>query len=93
MSKDGVTFCLDSADLLGKTNAAMSFMDRSTLIPEIQPKSAVLIFDLTWTEIKSVKPPIAPPQVTDVVDPLLPLVNAGARKDSDKAGGGGSSES
>ncbi|GKD82403.1 hypothetical protein Tco_1349242 [Tanacetum coccineum] len=36
--------------------------------------------------------PIPPLQVTDVVDPPLPPVNAGARKDSDK-GGGGSSES
>ena len=27
MSKDGVAFCLDSADLLRKTNAEMAFMD------------------------------------------------------------------
>ncbi|KAI3714995.1 hypothetical protein L6452_21958 [Arctium lappa] len=61
MTKDGVAFCLDSADLLGKTNAAMAFMDRSTLIPQIQPKSGVFTFDVTWTEIKSVKPLIQNP--------------------------------
>ncbi|GJY21964.1 glycerophosphodiester phosphodiesterase GDPDL7 [Tanacetum coccineum] len=61
MSKDGVAFCLDSADLLGKTNAAMAFMDRSTSIAEIQPKSGVFTFDVTWTEIKSVKPLIQNP--------------------------------
>lgn len=55
MTKDGVAFCLDSADLLGKTNAAMAFMDRSTSVPEIQPKNGVFTFDVTWTEIKSVK--------------------------------------
>lgn len=55
MTKDGVAFCLDAIDLLGKTNAAMAFMDRSTTITEIQPKSGVFTFDVTWTEIKSVK--------------------------------------
>ncbi|XP_071742196.1 glycerophosphodiester phosphodiesterase GDPDL7-like [Rutidosis leptorrhynchoides] len=61
MTKDGVAFCLDSADLLGKTNAAMAFMDRSTSIPEVQPKSGVFTFDVTWDEIKSVKPLIQNP--------------------------------
>ncbi|KAI3524331.1 hypothetical protein L1887_02984 [Cichorium endivia] len=61
MTKDGVAFCLDSADILGKTNAAMAFMDRSTSVPEIQPKIGVFTFDVTWTEIKSVKPLIQNP--------------------------------
>ncbi|KAK9078827.1 hypothetical protein SSX86_002885 [Deinandra increscens subsp. villosa] len=61
MTKDGVAFCLDSVDLLGKTNAAMAFMDRSTTIPGIQAKSGVFTFDVTWTEIKSVKPLIQNP--------------------------------
>ncbi|KAK1417178.1 hypothetical protein QVD17_26301 [Tagetes erecta] len=61
MTKDDVAICLDSADLLGKTNAAMAFMDRSTTIPGIQPKSGVFTFDVTWTEIKSVKPWIQSP--------------------------------
>ncbi|KAJ0885423.1 putative glycerophosphodiester phosphodiesterase [Helianthus annuus] len=61
MTKDGVAFCLESADLLGKTNAAMAFMDRSTTIPGIQPKSGVFTFDVTWTEIKSVNPLIQNP--------------------------------
>ncbi|GKD58869.1 glycerophosphodiester phosphodiesterase GDPDL7 [Tanacetum coccineum] len=36
--------------------------------------------------------PIPPLHVTDVIDPPLPPVNAGACKDSYKGGGGGSSE-
>ncbi|KAF5766258.1 putative glycerophosphodiester phosphodiesterase [Helianthus annuus] len=51
MTKDGIAFCLESADLLGKTNAAMAFMDRSTTIPGIQLKSGVFNFDVIWTEI------------------------------------------
>ncbi|KAM0067201.1 putative glycerophosphodiester phosphodiesterase [Helianthus debilis subsp. tardiflorus] len=47
MTKDGVAFCLESTDLLGKTNAAMAFMDRSITIPGIQPKSGVFTFDVT----------------------------------------------
>lgn len=59
MSKDGVAFCLDSADLTGDTNAMTSFMSRSTVIPEIQAQSGVFSFDLKWSEIQTLKPQIA----------------------------------
>lgn len=56
MSKDGVAFCLDTADLLGDTNAITLFMSRSSSVPEIQPKNGIFSFDLTWTEIQTLKP-------------------------------------
>jgi len=59
MSKDGVTFCLDTADLVGDTTAMTTFMSRSTTVPEIQPKAGVFSFDLTWSEIQTLKPQIA----------------------------------
>jgi len=55
MSKDGVAFCLDTADLLGDTNAITSFMSRSCSVPEIQPNNGIFSFDLTWSEIQSLK--------------------------------------
>nr|XP_027071624.1 glycerophosphodiester phosphodiesterase GDPDL7-like [Coffea arabica] len=59
LSKDGTAFCLPSADLIGTTTAASLFMDRSTRIPEIQDKNGIFSFDLTWTEIQSLKPQLA----------------------------------
>lgn len=55
MSKDGVAFCLDTADLVGDTTAMTTFMSRSTTVPEIQPKAGVFSFDLTWSEIQTLK--------------------------------------
>lgn len=55
MSKDGVAFCLDTADLVGDTTAMTTFMSRSTTIPEIQPKAGVFSFDLSWSEIQTLK--------------------------------------
>lgn len=55
MSKDGIAFCLDSADLLGDTTAITTFMSKSSNIPEIQPMNGVFTFDLTWTEIQTLK--------------------------------------
>ncbi|KAM7268752.1 hypothetical protein ACFE04_010918 [Oxalis oulophora] len=61
MSKDGIAFCSDSADLMGSTTAMTMFMDRSTSVPEIQPKNGIFSFDLTWNEIQTVKPQIVSP--------------------------------
>ncbi|XP_010943202.1 glycerophosphodiester phosphodiesterase GDPDL7 [Elaeis guineensis] len=61
MSKDGVAFCLDSADLVGDTTAMDSFMSRSALVPEIQKNNGIFSFDLTWSEIESLKPLLANP--------------------------------
>ncbi|KAJ4810513.1 Glycerophosphodiester phosphodiesterase [Rhynchospora pubera] len=61
MSKDGVAFCLDSIDLTGGTNAVTAFMDRSKAVPEIQQDAGVFSFDLSWTEIQSLKPQMQNP--------------------------------
>ncbi|KAL2534808.1 Glycerophosphodiester phosphodiesterase GDPDL7 [Abeliophyllum distichum] len=58
LSKDGVAFCLTSADLTDSTTAASLFMDQATTIQEIQSDNGIFSFDLTWTEIQSVKPQI-----------------------------------
>lgn len=55
MSKDGIAFCLTSPDLTDSTTAATLFMDRATQIPEIQLDNEIFSFDLTWTEIQSLK--------------------------------------
>ncbi|KAL5547425.1 hypothetical protein UlMin_002656 [Ulmus minor] len=61
MSKDGVPFCLDSADLAGDTNAMLPFIDRQTTIPEIQSQMGVFSFALSWTEIQTLKPQMVSP--------------------------------
>lgn len=55
MSKDGVPFCMGDADLTKGTNAFKSFMDQSKTIPELQSKSGIFSFDLTWSEIKTLR--------------------------------------
>ncbi|XP_059624487.1 glycerophosphodiester phosphodiesterase GDPDL7-like [Cornus florida] len=61
MSKDGVPFCMHSADLSGDTTALTSFTSKSAMVPEIQKQSGIFSFDLTWTEIKTLKPQIKLP--------------------------------
>ncbi|XP_058114353.1 glycerophosphodiester phosphodiesterase GDPDL7-like [Magnolia sinica] len=61
MTKDGVAFCLDSADLIGDTTAVATFMTRSASISEIQKDKGIFSFDLTWSEIQSLKPELASP--------------------------------
>lgn len=55
MSMDGVAFCLDSADLSVSTTAMPAFMSRSTTVSEIQNNTGIFTFDLTWSEIQSLK--------------------------------------
>jgi len=55
LSKDGVAFCLDSADLMGSTTVISSFISRSNVVQEIQPNAGVFSFDLTWSEIQTLK--------------------------------------
>jgi len=43
------------------TTAMTKFMSRTFSIPEIQPKSGIFLFELTWNEIQSLKPQIANP--------------------------------
>ncbi|RWR91120.1 glycerophosphodiester phosphodiesterase GDPDL7 [Cinnamomum micranthum f. kanehirae] len=61
MSKDGVAFCLNSADLMGDTTAMTAFISRSATVPEIQQKSGIFSFDLTWSEIQGLKPEMISP--------------------------------
>ncbi|CAN7114813.1 unnamed protein product [Brassica rapa subsp. narinosa] len=61
MSKDGIAFCHDSADLTASTTAMTTFMARATSVPEIQPTNGIFSFDLTWAEIQSLKPQILSP--------------------------------
>ncbi|KAL5774909.1 hypothetical protein ACOSP7_012466 [Xanthoceras sorbifolium] len=65
MSKDGVAFCLDSPDLMGKTTAMTTFISRSTSVPEIQAKNGIFSFDLSWSEIQTLKPEMLSPFGTD----------------------------
>jgi len=61
MSNDGVAFCLGSADLIPSTTAATTFMTKVVTISEIQNKSGIFSFDLSWSEIQSLKPELNGP--------------------------------
>ncbi|KAK4404208.1 Glycerophosphodiester phosphodiesterase GDPDL7 [Sesamum angolense] len=58
LSKDGIAFCSDRPDLLRTSTAATIFMDRISKVPEIQEHDGIFSFDLTWSEIQSLKPQI-----------------------------------
>ncbi|KAG6466581.1 hypothetical protein ZIOFF_075612 [Zingiber officinale] len=55
MSKDGVAFCLGSADIMGHTTAVKTFMPQGTLVPEIQKSNGIFSFDLSWRDIQCLK--------------------------------------
>lgn len=55
MTKDGISFCSNTADLMVDTTAMTKFMSRTSNIPEIQPDSGIFSFDLTWNEIQSLQ--------------------------------------
>lgn len=55
MSKDEVPFCSPNADLSGTTTATTVFLSQSTTIPEIKDREGIYSFDLTWSEIQSLK--------------------------------------
>uniref|UniRef100_I1NY06 glycerophosphodiester phosphodiesterase n=1 Tax=Oryza glaberrima TaxID=4538 RepID=I1NY06_ORYGL len=61
MSKDGVAFCQPSADLSTSTTASTSFMTKISTVSEIQNKSGIFSFDLTWSEIQTLKPDLLGP--------------------------------
>ncbi|KAI4335579.1 hypothetical protein L6164_014214 [Bauhinia variegata] len=56
MSKDGVAFCLTDIDLMAYTTAVSTFMSRNSRVPEIKPGNGIYSFDLTWSEIQTLKP-------------------------------------
>ncbi|XP_042409590.1 glycerophosphodiester phosphodiesterase GDPDL7-like isoform X1 [Zingiber officinale] len=55
MSIDGVAFCLESADLMGHTTTVKTFMPQATLVPVIQKSNRIFSFDLSWSNIQSLK--------------------------------------
>jgi glycerophosphoryl diester phosphodiesterase len=55
MSKDGVAFCMPSADLGSCTTAGIAFINRGSSVHQIQNKSGIFSFDLTWSEIQTLK--------------------------------------
>ncbi|KAH7859564.1 hypothetical protein Vadar_002629 [Vaccinium darrowii] len=55
MSKDGVAFCSDSADLASATTAMATFLSRAATIPEIQSAKGIFSFDLSWSEIQTLQ--------------------------------------
>ncbi|KAF2317063.1 hypothetical protein GH714_011439 [Hevea brasiliensis] len=61
MTKDGTAFCMGSADLTTDTTATTTFSARSATIPEIQPNAGIFSFDLTWSEIQTLKPQLGSP--------------------------------
>ncbi|KAL8145307.1 glycerophosphodiester phosphodiesterase GDPDL7-like [Apium graveolens] len=61
MSQDGVAFCSSNIDLTSTTTALATFVDRSSSVPEIQPANGIFSFDLTWSEVESLRPTIEIP--------------------------------
>ncbi|WVZ79283.1 hypothetical protein U9M48_026883, partial [Paspalum notatum var. saurae] len=61
MSKDAVPFCMDSPDLTKGTTAATVFMTKASTVNEIQSGSGVFSFDLSSSEIQSLKPDLVGP--------------------------------
>ncbi|TKY73099.1 Glycerophosphodiester phosphodiesterase GDPDL7 [Spatholobus suberectus] len=65
MTKDGIAFCSNSADLMVDTTAMTKFMSRTSNVPEVQTKSGIFSFDLTWKEIQTLQPQIVNPLGSD----------------------------
>ncbi|KAI3892579.1 hypothetical protein MKW92_048464 [Papaver armeniacum] len=62
MTKDGVPVCLSSINLIeGTTVVQSAFGSLSVIIPEIQKNPGIFTFNLTWEEIKTLKPVISNP--------------------------------
>ncbi|OAY31786.2 hypothetical protein MANES_14G142100v8 [Manihot esculenta] len=61
MTKDGMAFCMGSADLAGETTAVATFQTRVATIPEIQVRPGIFSFDLTWSEVQTLKPQLGSP--------------------------------
>ncbi|XP_042503859.1 glycerophosphodiester phosphodiesterase GDPDL7-like [Macadamia integrifolia] len=65
MSKDGVAFCFNSADLTGESNVMTTFLPRASTIPEIQSQKGIFTFDLTWSEIQTLQPQFISPSANN----------------------------
>ncbi|KAL3736394.1 hypothetical protein ACJRO7_025363 [Eucalyptus globulus] len=62
MSKDGIPFCLSSANLIDSSNVATTqFRNLMTTAPEIQSGTGIFSFSLNWSDIQTLIPAIASP--------------------------------
>lgn len=61
MSKDGTAFCMQSADMSSSTTASTAFASKASTVHEIQNKSGIFSFDLSWSEIATLKPDLISP--------------------------------
>ncbi|KAL3503575.1 hypothetical protein ACH5RR_038024 [Cinchona calisaya] len=57
MSQDGIPFCLGSINLNERTTSAQSpFSNLTMTIPELNIQDGIFAFNLTWSQIQSLKP-------------------------------------
>lgn len=57
MSQDGVPFCMGSINLIERTTAAQSsFRSLTTTIPDLNIQDGIFAFNLTWSQIQTLKP-------------------------------------
>ncbi|KAI9125605.1 hypothetical protein K1719_003023 [Acacia pycnantha] len=61
MTKDGVAFCMGSAELMASTTAMTKFLPLTSSVPEIQSQKGIFSFDLTWSEIQTLRPQMVSP--------------------------------
>lgn len=55
ITKDKIAFCSTHVDLNVATTSMTKFVSRITKVPEIQSHGGIFSFDLTWSEIQSLK--------------------------------------
>ncbi|KAH6835650.1 SHV3-like 1 [Perilla frutescens var. hirtella] len=62
ITNDGIPFCLGSINLRDRTTAAQSdFINRATNNPDLAIQNGIFTYNLTWSEIQSLRPAIYNP--------------------------------
>jgi len=62
VTEDGVLICMSSMNLVATTTVTTSeFANRAFTIPEVKNEIGIYSFNLTWTEIQTLKPQISNP--------------------------------
>ncbi|KAE8691133.1 Glycerophosphodiester phosphodiesterase GDPDL4 [Hibiscus syriacus] len=63
ITKDGIPICLGTINLIDSTSVAQSgFSHLTATIPEIMSGSGIFTFNLSWSDIQTLKPVISSPQ-------------------------------
>ncbi|TYH87126.1 hypothetical protein ES332_D01G094500v1 [Gossypium tomentosum] len=63
MTKDGIPICLGSINLIQSTDIVQTgFSNLTETVPEIMQSSGIFTYNLSWSDIKSLKPVISSPQ-------------------------------